>query len=188
MRIAVLFFVLALAGPASAAQTCPSDAKAPDACAEIARLHAKVAALEGAADLAERKLAEARGASAQLDIKYLADWYDHNRVLMRQVEKAFDWHHRATGHLHVLVIILVVTATLVSVAEIAYGLLYRPTQTGGGASQELEISANRIKLVTTVSGFMLLLITFAFFYVYVQQVYDLRPAALPTTEQPTPKK
>lgn len=157
---------IALAQDSSSSSPNPERAEA---------LEKQVRELRTIIDAYNRKLDVANSKWNELQLAYLKDWYDHNRQLMKTREEAFTRHGAATTQIHWVVIVLVVSASAVSIFEIFYGLSRKaPAGNGGATSQELEISSNKVRLVTTVSGFVLLLITFAFFSIYVRDVYSLR--------------
>jgi heme/copper-type cytochrome/quinol oxidase subunit 2 len=88
----------------------------------------------------------------------------------------YNWHSKATQTIHKTTMVLVVIAMVVSVAQIIFGMVFYRRPDGHTKQQRemLELSTTRIKITTTVSGMILLLITLAFFYVYVRDVYEIK--------------
>ena len=112
------------------------------------------------------------------DAEYREALLGYRKKLMERNVRVYNWHDEATQSIHNTTIALVVTALVLSVAQIVFGMVYRQGKQSSSKQEleTLELSTTRIRLATTISGMVLLLITFAFFYVYILQVYDLKPA------------
>jgi len=111
--------------------------------------------------------------------EYRHAWIKYKTQLMDRNVRTFDWQNEATQSIHNTTIVLVVAALIISVVQMVFGMAFRPKQqtTTKKEAETLELSATRIKIATTVSGMILLLITFAFFYVYINEVYTIKAAA-----------
>lgn len=111
--------------------------------------------------------------------EYRSAWIDYYKKLMERNIRMYTWQNEATQTIHKTTIVLVISALVISVAQIVFGMVFHRRKQGSSEQEKetLELSATRIKIATTVSGMILLLITFAFFYVYVQEVYAIKPPA-----------
>ncbi|MDA4846409.1 hypothetical protein [Hoeflea poritis] len=117
----------------------------------------------------------------QLDLvqnskEYQTAWIAYQEKLMDRNVNMYAWHDEATKSIHSTTTILVLSGLVISVAQIVFGMaFYRKNPAAADQYIEtIELSTTRIKIATTVSGMILLVITLAFFYIYVQEVYSIK--------------
>ena len=180
MRLA--FVVAAMVCVAVVGSTLESRAQSarPDSLEEaqkrITVLEQQIGSLKRVNDALNARLDKLR--SASVDAEYRKAWVEYQKKKMDRNIRVYNWQDEATITIHRVTIILVLTALAISVGQIIFGMAF--THKGGHHSKQeletLELSANRIKIATTVSGLILLLVTFAFFYVYISSVYPLKHA------------
>jgi hypothetical protein len=109
--------------------------------------------------------------------------YDYQIGLMQFNLEAFNAQTPQTYVVMALVILVVVAGLLLS----AYQLWKSVHVAGVQTNSELELSAKNVRVTSSIVGIVILVISIAFLYIYVHEVYRLRFAVPPAPEISEPK-
>jgi hypothetical protein len=96
--------------------------------------------------------------------------------------EAFNSQTPQTYIVMALVILVVVAGVLLSAYQLWKSLHVAGVQT----SSELELSAKSVRVTSSVAGIIILVISIAFLYIYVHEVYQLRFTTPPTPQVSDP--
>jgi hypothetical protein len=124
----------------------------------------------------------------QAQTQHAIAWYDYQRSLMKYDQSLLAWQLLASN-------VLLWVVVIVTVAGVAYSGIQLATaaRTGRQRDTTLEISAQKLRVTSSVVGIVVLAISFAFLLIFVQQVYQIRAmdlqsrsstAAEPATKPP----
>lgn len=152
-----------------------SDAVKADDAAKIVELEKQIAVmgvlLKEAQGPAFKAQTERRAAEHEYAKAY---WQSQASIMKRNVE-LLTWQDEATKSIHVWIKWMLISAVVLAVVQIVFSFWYSPHGAGGVPNQDLELSATKLKITTNVTSFILLLIVFAFFYMYIKEVYTIKP-------------
>jgi hypothetical protein len=114
-----------------------------------------------------------------LDAKYreaFAAYYAYQEQMMNVSERLFRWQQRAS-EISMWVVFCVVAA---GVAFSGVQLWASVSKGGPQPKSKLELSAQRFRIQTSVVGLVVLIISLAFFYLFLVKVYEINVLAPPT--------
>jgi hypothetical protein len=132
--------------------------------------------------LLNQKLDAATGAIGQAQTKYWLARYQHEQDLMNASKATLEWQLFASNVLLWVVILVVAAGVVYSGLQLAIA-----AKTGKQRDTSLEISAQRVRVTSSVVGIVVLALSLAFLLIFVNQVYQLRPLE-PATVSATPAK
>lgn len=69
----------------------------------------------------------------------------------------------------VVVFTMIIIALVIAAIQIGFGIMGK----SGQKESEIEISINKLRLTSSISGLILLVISFLFFYLYIANVYTI---------------
>jgi hypothetical protein len=124
--------------------------------------------------LLNQKLDAATSPVGQAQTQYLLARYQHERDLMATSKAMLDWQLWASNVL-LWVVVLVVAAGIVY-SGLQLGIA---AKTGKQRDTSLEFSAQRVRVTSSVVGIVVLALSIAFLLIFVNQVYQIRPLAMP---------
>ena len=97
--------------------------------------------------------------------------YEHNIALMKYVQSMLDWELFASNFSLWLVSLIVLAGVAFSGLQ-----LWQATKLGvPQAETQLEIAANKFRLTSSVVGIVVLGMSFFFFYLFVKEIYAVKP-------------
>jgi hypothetical protein len=117
-------------------------------------------------------------ASAELQQAYFEakkKEYQYVTALMDANIAAFDAQRVASHVILSLVVLVVVSGTAFAGFQ-----LWKSVTVGGVQSSDLELSASRVRVTSSVVGVVVLTISLVFLYIYVHEIYQIRPVGVPT--------
>jgi len=103
--------------------------------------------------------------------------YDHLIDMMKVQEAVFEWQHMAGN----VILILVVVVVLSGVGFSGLQLYKAVTEGGPQASSELEVSATKFRVTSSVVGIIVLTLSLAFLYLFIMNVYTIRYTETPAS-------
>jgi hypothetical protein len=100
-------------------------------------------------------------------------WFDYQNELMRYNQSLLGWQLFASD-------VLLWVVVIVAGAGVIYSGLQLASAARSGRQREttLEISAQRVRITSSVVGILVLAISFVFLMIFVQQVYQIKAMAL----------
>ena len=110
--------------------------------------------------------------------------YDYQIGQMQFNLEALNSQTPQTYTVMALVILVVVAGVFLS----AYQLWKSVRVAGIQTNSELELSAKNVRVTSSIAGIVILVISIAFLYIYVHEVYQLRFATPPAPEVSEPKQ
>lgn len=120
-------------------------------------------------------------ANSPLNRKYIdakVAYYDYQIRMMKAAEALYDWQQTASTVILILVVILVTAGVIFSGFQ-----LWQAVKGGAPqASTELELSATRFHVTSSVVGILVLTISLAFSYLFITRVYTIYPAPAASQE------
>ncbi len=93
-------------------------------------------------------------------------------MLFQHVDDALKWQRFASNILLWVVVVVVFSGLTLSGMQ-----LMKSIRTGIQESNKVEISANKVRITTSVSGIVVLIISLAFLYLFIHEVYNLKVAS-----------
>ncbi len=109
--------------------------------------------------------------------------YHSNIKLLEQQQAGFDWQRRAANWILVLVILVTTSGILFSgfelysAATLPFSVRQAKNSEGKevptAGNTEIEISLNSLKITTAVIGLVVLIISMAFLYLFLDKVYGI---------------
>jgi hypothetical protein len=118
--------------------------------------------------LLNQKLDALSGPIGQAQAQQAVAWFDYQVNLMKYNKALLDWQLLASN---ILLWVVVVMA--------AAGVIYSGVQlTSAARTTNLEISAQRIRLTTSIVGILVLIITLVFLLIFAQEVYQIKAVDL----------
>ncbi|MEO0509031.1 MAG: hypothetical protein AAF065_04105 [Verrucomicrobiota bacterium] len=97
--------------------------------------------------------------------------YEHYIWTRKQKQRAHDWQHYGTYVIYLIVVALVGSGLRMAWKQLDKALV---TDGNGLATNTLEVSKDGVKISSPVLGLMILAISFAFFYLFIDEVYPLK--------------
>jgi hypothetical protein len=143
-----------------------------DAAKQLQEAHDLIRLLNDKLDVQTSPLGQAQS-------QYWIARYQHEQDLMQASKAALDWQLWASNVL-LWVVVLVVTSGIVY-SGLQLGLAAR---TGKQRDTTLELSAQRVRITSSVVGIVVLALSIAFLLIFVNQVYQMRPLELPASAAP----
>jgi hypothetical protein len=129
----------------------------------VKKLEAQLAAgRQAPSELSDPSLVKAYIDARKKDYDYLVNLRDMNI-------RAFKAQQAASYVLLALVILVVVAGTLFAGLQ-----LWRSLTVGVQATTELEFSASKVRITSSVVGIVVLTLSIAFLYIYTKEVYHIR--------------
>ncbi len=125
--------------------------------------------------LLNRKLDLLTSPVGNAEMQHSIAWFDYQKGLMKYNQELLDWQLFASN-------VLLWVVVLVAVAGVVYSGIQLATaaRTGQQRDTTLEISAQRVRVTSSVVGILVLVISFAFVLIFLQQVYQFKAMDLPT--------
>ena len=103
----------------------------------------------------------------------LTEYYAYRQHGLEHRQKVFAWQHRSSIAIFVVVVLLVFAGIYFAAVQFHHGLRQPKGFAGAGLATELEASAKGIKVTSPVLGVIILVISLAFFYLYLAFVYPI---------------
>jgi hypothetical protein len=100
----------------------------------------------------------------------LAEAQPGNGLSFKQSRTLYEWKHRSSIIIFVLVILLVLSGIYFAALQFHYGL---GAKAGKAQTTEIDASLKGIKAKSSVLGVVVLAISMAFFYLYLVNVYPI---------------
>jgi heme/copper-type cytochrome/quinol oxidase subunit 2 len=126
--------------------------------------------------LLNQKLDAASGPVGQAQTTYWLARYQHEQDLMAASKATLEWQLFASNVLLWVVILVVAAGVVYSGLQLAIA-----AKTGKQRDTSLEISAQRVRVTSSVVGILILALSLAFLLIFVNQVYQLRPLEPPAS-------
>ena len=153
--------------------------------AEVAANPDAAAQLQEAQDvirLLNQKLDAMNGPVGQAQTQYWLARYQHEQDLMSASKATLEWQLFASNVLLWVVILVAAAGVVYSGLQLAIA-----AKTGKQRDTSLEISAQRVRVTSSVVGIVVLALSIAFLLIFVDEVYQIRPLE-PATVSATPTK
>jgi hypothetical protein len=163
---------------------------------------AAAAAAQSAPDLEEGKLDKCRQAALSLikpekvDIGLLTQVSNHCQEQVRGADVLEDFNIRRSKYLQqqtegtvLLSMVVALTVSGVVLAALQLYAAFRLAQAGRGkfdASNEITLEQSKVSLKSSVTGLLILVVSFAFFIVYVGWVFTIKETKIDVEAAPTP--
>ncbi len=130
------------------------------------------------ANVIQKVLAQtAPSASAELSMAYeraQIEQYEHAIKLMNHTSDVFAWQSTAANVVLGLVVVMVLAGLSFSALQLHKAMQMNVPQ----STTELEISASKIRVTSSVIGIVVLCLSFAFLYVFLHEVFTIKPISL----------
>jgi hypothetical protein len=130
-----------------------------------------------AVELLNRKLDALIAPLGEAQAKHAIAWYDYQRAVMQYNQSLLDWQLLAANILLWTVVVVVVAGVIYSGIQLTAATRLRQR-----ADSSFEISAQRIRVTSSVVGIVVLVLSLVFLLIFVQQVYTIKGIEL----QPRP--
>jgi heme/copper-type cytochrome/quinol oxidase subunit 2 len=132
--------------------------------------------------LLNQKLDAMNGPIGQAQTQYWVARYQHEQDLMNASKATLAWQLWASNMLLWVVVLVVAAGVVYSGVQLAIA-----ARTGTQRDTSLEISAQQVRVTSSVVGIVVLAISIAFLLIFVNQVYQIRPLE-PAAVSATPAK
>jgi hypothetical protein len=132
--------------------------------------------------LLNQKLDAMNGPVGQAQTQYWLARYQHEQDLMSASKATLEWQLFASNVLLWVVILVAAAGVVYSGLQLAIA-----AKTGKQRDTSLEISAQRVRVTSSVVGIIVLALSIAFLLIFVDEVYQIRPLE-PATVSATPTK
>jgi hypothetical protein len=132
--------------------------------------------------LLNQKLDAMNGPIGQAQTQYWLARYQHEQDLMSASKATLEWQLFASNVLLWVVILVAAAGVVYSGLQLAIA-----AKTGKQRDTSLEISAQRVRVTSSVVGIIVLALSIAFLLIFVDEVYQIRPLE-PATVSATPTK
>jgi len=103
----------------------------------------------------------------------LQDYYKYRSSSLVHRSAVFQWQLFSAKLIFVIVLLLVACGIVFAAIQFRAGLVTRKNQTTETMNTELELSAKGVKVSSPVLGVIILVISLAFFYLYLVYVYPI---------------
>jgi len=107
---------------------------------------------------------------------YLAMQYDEQVALMQHRVAVFKWQEFASNVMLWVVVAVVLSGLVFSAAQLIDGLRFGKDMQGN-----LEISAQGLKITSSIVGLLVLALSIAFVLIFVDQIYSIDVVQLSTS-------
>jgi hypothetical protein len=121
--------------------------------------------------LLNQNLLEAKSKLYQKYIEAELAHYDYQIDMMNVTKALYDWQHMASN----VILFLVVLVVLAGVAFSGLQLWKAVSQGGPQSTTELELSATKFRITSSIVGIVVLSLSLVFLYLFVLKVYTIRP-------------
>jgi hypothetical protein len=171
-------------------------------CAGFILILAVAAAAQTAPDSEAAKLDKCRQAALSLikpekiDIGLLTQVSDHCQAQVRGADVLQDFNIRRSKYLQqetegtvLLSMVVALTVSGVVLAALQLYAAFRLAQAGRGkfdAPNEITLEQSKVSLKSSVTGLLILVVSFAFFIVYVAWVFTIKETKIDVEAVPTP--
>ncbi len=108
-------------------------------------------------------------------------WFDYQRSLMKYNDQLLGWQLFASNVLLWVVVLVVAAGVVYSGIQLATA-----ARTGRQRDMTLEVSAQRVRLTSSVVGIVVLAVSLAFLLIFAQQVYQIKAVDLQPRPTATP--
>jgi hypothetical protein len=132
--------------------------------------------------LLNQKLDAMNGPVGQAQTQYWLARYQHEQDLMSASKATLEWQLFASNVLLWVVILVAAAGVVYSGLQLAIA-----AKTGKQRDTSLEISAQRVRVTSSVVGIIVLALSIAFLLIFGDEVYQIRPLE-PATVSATPTK
>jgi hypothetical protein len=105
----------------------------------------------------------------------LAAQYDYEIRLMEYNLRIFEWQRTASTVLLLLVGLLVVAGVGFAGFQLWHATFSKAARESG-SSTDLELSMQKVKVTSSVVGVVVLVLSLAFVYLFLHEVYTMKPA------------
>ena len=103
----------------------------------------------------------------------LTEYYAYRRHGLEHRQRVFAWQYRSSIAIFVVVVMLVSAGIYFAAVQFHHGLRSPKDLATVAMATELEASARGIKVSSPVLGVIILVISLAFFYLYLAFVYPI---------------
>jgi hypothetical protein len=134
-------------------------------CSSVAALAQSRVDFSAAAQAADTKAATALSGDSTQDKEYAAARLEYDKFALHHAQRTYEWQFWASIFIFVLVITAVGLGLWMSFLHFYEG------RKGGGGS--VKVSPQGVELSSPVIGLMILVVSLAFFYLYLTQVYPI---------------
>ena len=113
-------------------------------------------------------------ATKQKYLDSLQGYYEYRRQAYNHRQGDFRWQHISTIVIFISVLVLVFSGIYFAYVQFHVGLRARATQPSTeGEKSDLEISLKGLRVSSSILGVIILVISLAFFYLYLVYVYPI---------------
>jgi hypothetical protein len=104
----------------------------------------------------------------------LSEYYVYRQHGLEHRQKVFAWQHRSSIAIFVVVVLLVFAGIYFAAVQFHHGLRQPRGFAPAALVTEVEASVKGIKVTSPVLGVIILVISLAFFYLYLAVVYPIK--------------
>lgn len=115
--------------------------------------------------------------TTQTNLLQLCDEYIENQIIRMDTKTMIQEYYldirlkqiERSQEIKLVVFAMVLIALIIAIIQIAFGIFGKSQ----ARDSEIEISLNKLRLTSSISGLILLVISFLFFYLYIANVYSI---------------